>query len=83
MTKVCNINKGLTDTKEMVNKFVNREQTYSELLISIADYEKKIAHSQKVNEQLKATIQSLKDRNQPIERTREEKNGVKSELSEV
>jgi len=75
--------KGLSDTKEMVNKFVNREQTYSELLISIADYEKKIAHSQKVNEQLKATIQSLKDRNQPIERTREEKNGVKSELSEV
>ena len=67
----------------MVNKFVNREQTYSELLISIADYEKKIAHAQKVNEQLKANIQALKDKSQPLERTREEKNGAKSELAEV
>jgi cell division protein FtsB len=74
---------GLNDTREIVHRFVNREQTYSELLISIADYEKKIGVLKKHNEQLKSTIQSLKDQNGPSERYREDKGEFRSDLPQV
>lgn len=74
---------GLADTREIVSKFVNREQTYSELLISIADYEKRIAELQKINEQRKAKIQSLKEVNLPSEKYKEDKPGDKPNLLET
>lgn len=63
---------GVSDTREIVSKFINREQTYSELLISIADYEKRIAELRKVNEQRRAKIQSLKEVALPADKYREE-----------
>lgn len=59
---------------------MNREQTYSELLISIADYEKKISDLRKVNEQRKINIQSLKDQALPPERLKEERTDIHSSL---
>jgi hypothetical protein len=56
-----------------VNKFINREQTYSELLISIADYERKIDELKKINDGLKAKIHSLKEKNLPSEKVKGEK----------
>lgn len=43
-----------------MSRFVNREQTYSELLISIADYERKIDSHKKENEELNSKIAALK-----------------------
>ena len=34
--------KGINEANEIVHKFLNREQTYSQLLNTIADYEKRI-----------------------------------------
>ena len=64
---------GLTDAKEIVNKFVNREQTYSELLISIADYERKIDELKKVNDGLKNKLDGLKDKNVHTDKAKAEK----------
>ena len=66
-----------------MSKFVNREQTYSELLISIADYEKKISDLRKVNEQRSVNIQSLKEQAGPPERLKEERTDIHSSLLEV
>lgn len=62
---------------------MNREQTYSELLISIADYEKRISDLRKVNEQRKLAIQSLKDQALPPERLKEDRTDIHSSLLEV
>jgi len=48
------------DAGEIVQKFLNRENTYSHLLISISEYEKKIQNLRKKNEELKAEEHSLK-----------------------
>lgn len=56
-----------------MNKFINREQTYSELLISIADYERKIDELKKTNDKLKADIHALKEKNLPTEKVKGEK----------
>jgi hypothetical protein len=40
---------------------LNRENTYSQLLISIAEYEQKLEELRKINENGKTTIQSLKN----------------------
>lgn len=53
-----------------MSKFVRREDTYSELLISIASYEKKIEELRKINDALKTKAHALKERNVPIERPR-------------
>ena len=45
---------GVTDANEIVRKFLGREQTYSHLLISIAEYEKKIDFIRRNNEDLKS-----------------------------
>jgi len=49
---------------------VRREDTYSELLISIASYEKKIEELRKTNDILKSKVHILKEKNVPIEKTR-------------
>jgi len=61
---------GLADAREIVSKFVRREDTYSELLISIASYEKKIEELRKTNDILKSKVHILKEKNVPIEKTR-------------
>lgn len=43
-----------------MSRFANREQTYSELLISIADYERKIDSHKKENEELNSKMNALK-----------------------
>jgi len=48
------------------------------LLISIADYEKKIEGLRKINDGLKGRIQSLKDTNVPVEKSKPEKPGDKN-----
>lgn len=74
---------GLSDAKEIVNKFINREQTYSELLISIADYERKIDELKKRNDHLKGEIQQLKEKNLPGEKPKNEKGDAKDETPEI
>jgi hypothetical protein len=43
-----------------VQKFLNRESTYSHLLLSISDYEKKIENLKKCNEELRVKLHKLK-----------------------
>lgn len=52
---------------------MNREQTYSELLISIADYERKIDELKKVNDGLKNNLQGLKEQNVNPDKAKQEK----------
>lgn len=51
---------GISEAGEIVHKFLNREHTYSHLLISIADYEQKIQSHKKLNENLKNKLSKLK-----------------------
>ncbi|EAR92561.2 hypothetical protein TTHERM_00091540 (macronuclear) [Tetrahymena thermophila SB210] len=51
---------GICEAGEIVHKFLNRESTYSRLLISIEEYEQKIDNLKKSNEQLKEKLQNLK-----------------------
>lgn len=60
---------GISEANEIVHKFLNREQTYSQLLISIADYEKRIEDLKKQNDELKNKLDKLKSEVQPIEKT--------------
>jgi len=41
---------GYTDVQEIVQKFLTREQTYSQLLMAVSDYERKIDALRKDNE---------------------------------
>lgn len=59
---------GVHDAGEIVQKFLNRENTYSHLLISISEYEKKIQNLRKKNEELKAEEYSLKQEIAPFEK---------------
>ncbi|KRX00068.1 hypothetical protein PPERSA_07265 [Pseudocohnilembus persalinus] len=52
---------GISEAGQIVHKFLNREHTYSHLLISIADYEKKIEDLKKSNENYKHELQKLKE----------------------
>jgi hypothetical protein len=74
---------GLADAREIVSKFVRREDTYSELLISIAAYEKKIEELKKNNDILVTKVHLLKERNVPIEKPKTEKEHEHNQLIEV
>lgn len=41
---------GLTDVQDIVHKFLTREQTYSQLLVAVAEAERKIDTLKKENE---------------------------------
>lgn len=43
---------GVNDVQELVHKFLTREQTYSELLVAVADSESRIEKLKKENEEL-------------------------------
>lgn len=51
---------GVTDVQELVHKFLTREQTYSELLVAVADSENRIDKLRKENEELRAKLNVLK-----------------------
>ncbi|KAL4499805.1 hypothetical protein ABPG72_015154 [Tetrahymena utriculariae] len=59
---------GVNDAGEIVHKFLNREHTYSHLLISISDYEKRIDTLKKKNDELKSQLHRLKQEIFPIEK---------------
>lgn len=50
---------GVTDVQELVQKFLTREQTYSELLLAVSDSERRIDQLKKDNEQLRARLHEL------------------------
>lgn len=49
---------------------MNREQTYSDLLLSIADYERKIDTARKISEELKDKIHNLTENVIPQEKAK-------------
>ena len=51
---------GVTDIQELVHKFLTREQTYSELLVAVADSESRIDKLRRENEVLTARLNELK-----------------------
>lgn len=51
---------GVTDIQELVHKFLTREQTYSELLMAVADSESKIDKLRRENEVLRTRLNQLK-----------------------
>ncbi|EGR27105.1 hypothetical protein IMG5_201270 [Ichthyophthirius multifiliis] len=72
---------GITDAGEIVQKFLNREQTYSHLLISISDYEKKIEHLKKYNEELRNKLHKLKSEIIPTDK--QESKQAKLQIDEI
>ena len=52
---------GINDANEIVRKFLGREQTYSHLLISIAEYEKRIDSLKQQTEELSNRFSKIKD----------------------
>lgn len=51
---------GVTDVQEMVKKFLQREQTYSMLLLNVSDSDRKSDKLKKDNETLRARLHELK-----------------------
>lgn len=49
----------MTDVQEMVRKFLTREQTYSQLLMTVSDSEAKIDKLKKENEELSNRLHEL------------------------
>jgi len=50
---------GVTDVQEMVRKFLTRESTYSQLLMTVSESENKIGLLKKENEELSARLHEL------------------------
>jgi len=51
---------GVTDVQELVHKFLTKEQTYSELLVAVADSESRIDKLKAENEHLRVRLHELK-----------------------
>jgi hypothetical protein len=51
---------GVTDVQEMVKKFLQREQTYSSLLLNVSDSDRKSDKLKKDNEALRTRLNELK-----------------------
>jgi hypothetical protein len=57
---------GVTDVQEMVKKFLTREQTYSQLLVKVSEFERHIEKLKKDNDELRERLHELKiDTSQP------------------
>lgn len=77
---------GVTDINELVSKFLNREQTYSELLVAVADSESRIDKLRRENELLRTRLNELKigtDETEGGSHESEEIMLLKRELDEV
>ena len=57
--KQIKTNTGVADVQEMVRKFLTREQTYSQLLITVSESERKIDKLKKENEELRGRLHDL------------------------
>ena len=57
---------GVCDANDIVNKFLNKENTYTSLLISISDYERDINELLKKNKKLKVKYKKLSQDNEPL-----------------
>ena len=68
---------------DIISKFLNREERYSELLISIADFERKVDVARKNKDKLEAKLAELKDHSLTLDKLREERRGDKGQLAEV
>ena len=53
---------GLSDAQKIVNKFVNREETYSMLLVSIANFERKLDLNRKEVKELKDELHGIRSK---------------------
>jgi len=62
---------------EIISKFLGREEKYSELLISIADSERKNSEARKHNEQLAKKVKELREENNQLDKMNEERKDVK------
>ena len=51
---------GVTDVQEMVKRFLTREQTYSALLISVSESDRKMDQLKRQNDELRARVHELK-----------------------
>ena len=51
---------GVTDVQEMVKKFLTREQTYSQLLVKVSEFERHIENLKKDNDVLRERLHELK-----------------------
>ena len=51
---------GVTDVQEMVKKFLTREQTYSQLLVKVSEFERHIEKLKKDNDVLRDRLHDLK-----------------------
>lgn len=59
---------GVTDVQEMVKKFLTREQTYSQLLVKVSEFERHIEKLKKDNDELRERLHQLKiDTSEPSE----------------
>lgn len=77
---------GVTDVQELVHKFLTREQTYSELLVAVADSENRIDKLRRENEQLRTRLNELKISAEDVEGTpheSEEITKLRKEYEEV
>ena len=77
---------GVTDIQELVHKFLTREQTYSELLVAVADSESRIDKLRRENEVLRSRLNELKIGAEDIEGGHSESEEIislKKELDEI
>ena len=72
--------KGVGDAQEIVNKFLSREETYGQLLISIAEYEKRIERLKKENEDLSHNLDHLKSDLNGLERPNIKKQSIEADV---
>eukprot|EP00344_Euplotes_crassus_P004342 CAMPEP_0197000856 /NCGR_PEP_ID=MMETSP1380-20130617/5697_1 /TAXON_ID=5936 /ORGANISM="Euplotes crassus, Strain CT5" /LENGTH=532 /DNA_ID=CAMNT_0042418309 /DNA_START=9 /DNA_END=1607 /DNA_ORIENTATION=- len=77
---------GVTDVQKLVEKFLTREQTYSELLVAVADSESRIDKLRRENEVLRSRLNELKIGAEEVEGGHSESEEIvalKKELDEV
>jgi len=72
------------DAQQFIEKFLKREEDYSDLLISISKMEKQAEEFRKANEELQKKLNRLKEKNIAVEKQKSEQkddNGVIDEVS--
>jgi len=53
---------GISDAQQFVEKFIKREETYSELLVSISSHEKQVEEAKQKKEALQAKVEVLREK---------------------
>ena len=63
---------GVTDVQEMVKRFLTREQTYSALLISVSESDRKMDELKRHNDELRSRVHELKVDSDSVENKEED-----------